>query len=83
MLNLTSNNKMLDTKLSNFILIFTFIICIIPILFFSEQDIQNSKLLLSFANYFVDIFPNIENGAIIGKKYDIYITLLSCRCFLL
>ena len=72
MSNITSNNNIFDTKLSNFRLIFTFIICIIPILFFSEQDIQNSKLLISLSNYFVDIFPNIENGAMLGEKYNIY-----------
>ena len=68
----TSNNTNLDTKLSKFTLIFTFIICIIPILFFSEQDIQDSELLMSLSNYFIDIFPNIENGAMIGEKHNIY-----------
>jgi len=61
------NNKYLDS-----ILVISFCICILPIIFFKEVDIANSDQIKFVLDYFSTLFPSIENMAQIAKPHDLY-----------
>jgi len=61
------NNKYLDS-----ILVISFCICILPIIFFKEVDIANSDQIKFVLDYFSALFPSIENMAQIAKPHDLY-----------
>ncbi len=61
------NNKYLDS-----ILVISFCICILPIIFFKEVDIANSDQIKFVLDYFSTLFPSVENMAQISKSHDLY-----------
>ncbi len=65
-------SKSFKNKYLDFTLMLSFILCLYPIFFLSEIDIENSNILFSFSNYLVDVFPNIENISKISETNNLY-----------
>ena len=61
------NNKYLDS-----ILVISFCICILPLIFFKEVDIANSDQIKFVLDYFSALFSSVENMAQIAKPHDLH-----------
>ena len=73
-MNQTKKNetvKGFENKYQKIVHLICIIILIIPILFLNEQNIKNDELAMNIIDFFLNIFPNIENISLIGKSYGI------------
>jgi len=63
--------KGFENKYQKIVHLISIIILITPILFFNEEYIRSNEILTNIINFFVNIFPNIENISQIGRSNGI------------
>lgn len=79
------NHNLIKFKDKYFPILMTFniTICLIPIVFFDEEYIKNSVLILSIITYYSDLLPNIQNLSQLGKETNISLLIKFQLTFML